>query len=102
MKTLSQIQQELAAGQFEFSRHAFRRSVERNIGDEEIREAGEKAETIESYPQDKYSPSGLLLGITRAGRSLHFQISFAESDATKIITIYEPDSKEWIETRVRR
>ena len=102
MKTLSQIQQELAGGQFDFSRHAFRRVVERNISEQEIREAGAKAEVIENYPQDKYSPSGLLLGFTRAGRALHFQVSFRESIATRIITIYEPDPKEWIENRKRR
>ena len=102
MKTLSQIQQELAAGQFQFSRHALRRAVERNISEQEIREAGVVAEVIESYPQDKYSPSGLLLGFTRGGRALHFQVSFAASDATKIITIYEPDPNEWIENRKRR
>ena len=102
MKTLSQIQQALAAGQFEFSRHALRRAVERNISEQEIREAGVMAEVVESYPQDKYSPSGLLLGLTRGGRALHFQVSFAGSDATKIITIYEPDPNEWIENRKRR
>jgi hypothetical protein len=102
MKTLSQIQQELAGGQFDFSRHAFRRVVERNISEQEIREAGAMAEVIEDYPEDKYSPSGLLLGFTRAGRALHFQVSLAESDTTKIITIYEPDPKEWIENRKRR
>ena len=102
MKALLQIQQELAAGQFEFSRHAFRRVVERNISEQEIREAGTNAEVIESYPQDKYSPSGLLLGVTCAGRALHFQVSFAESDTAKIVTIYEPDPKEWIENRTRR
>ena len=102
MKTLSQIQQELAGGQFDFSRHAFRRVVERNISEQEIREAGAMAEVIEDYPEDKYSPSGLLLGFTRAGRALHFQVSFAESDTTKIVTIYEPDPNEWIENRKRR
>jgi hypothetical protein len=102
MKTLSQIQNDLAAGQFDFSRHAFRRVVERNISEQEIREAGAKAEVIEDYPGDKYSPSGLLLGYTRAGRALHFQVSFAVWDTTKIITIYEPDPKEWIENRKRR
>ena len=76
--------------------------VERNISEQDIREAGAKAEIIESYPQDKYSPSGLLLGMTRAGRALHLQVSFAESDMTKIITIYEPDPNEWIENRKRR
>ncbi|MGP8199381.1 MAG: DUF4258 domain-containing protein [Limisphaerales bacterium] len=102
MKTLLQIHNELAAGQFEFNRHAFHRVVERNISEQEIREAGAKAELIEHYPQDKYSPSGLLLGFTRAGRALHFQVSFGESDAARIITIYEPDPNEWIENRKRR
>jgi len=97
MKTLRQVQQELGAGQFDFSRHAFRRAVERNISEQEIRDAGANAEVIENYPQDKYSPSGLLLGITRAGRALHFQVSFTESETTRIITIYEPDPNEWIE-----
>jgi hypothetical protein len=102
MKTLPQIQQQLAGGEFEFSRHALRRVVERNINEQEIREAGANAEIIENYPDDKYSPSALLLGFTAAGRALHFQVSFAESDATKIITIYEPDPREWIENRKRR
>ncbi len=102
MKTLSQIQRQLAAGEFEFSRHAFRRVVERNTGELEIREAGGQVEMIEDYPQDKYSPSALLLGFTAAGRPLHFQVSLAESDVVKIITIYEPDPNEWIENRNRR
>ena len=102
MKTLESIQQQLAAGEFEFSRHAFRRVVERNISEEEIRRAGRDAELIEDYPDDKYSPSALLLGFTAAGRALHFQVSFAESALVKIITIYEPDPNEWIDHRIRR
>lgn len=102
MKTLSEIRRQLAAGEFEFSRHAFRRAIERNISEQEIRDAGTQSEIIENYPQDKYSPSALLLGFTAAGRPLHFQVSFGESDLTKIITIYEPDPKEWIENRKRR
>ena len=102
MKTLPEIQRQLALGEYEFSRHAFRRVVERNITEQEIREAGAKAEVVENYPQDKYSPSALLLGFSEAGRALHFQVSFAESDTTKIVTIYEPDPNEWIENRKRR
>ena len=102
MKTLLQIRQQLAAGEFEFSRHAFRRVIERNISEQEIRDAGARAEVIENYPEDKYSPSALLLGFTAAGRPLHFQVSFAESDLTKIVTIYEPDPKEWNEHRTRK
>jgi len=102
MKTLEDIRRQLAEGEFEFSRHAFRRAVERNISEQEIREAGTQAEIIEDYPEDKYSPSTLLLGFTAAGRPLHFQVSFAETDLTKIITIYEPDPSEWLDYRTRR
>lgn len=83
MKTLLDIQQQLASGHFEFSRHAFRRVVERNISEQEIREAGVNAEVIEDYPEDKYSPSALLLGFTAAGRPLHFQVSFADALLSK-------------------
>lgn len=102
MKTLAQIQQRLADGEFEFSRHAFRRAVERNISEVEIREAGKKAEVIEDYPEDKYSPSALLLGFALNGRALHFQVSLDETALVKIITIYEPDVDEWIDYRQRR
>ena len=97
-----ELQQQLAAGRFEFSRHAFRRAIERNISEQEIRDAGAKAEVIENYPDDKYSPSGLLLGFTAAGRPLHFQVSFMKSEFTKIVTIYEPAPTEWIDHRKRR
>ncbi len=76
--------------------------MERNVSEQEIRDAGAGAEIIEDYPQDKFSPGALLLGFTAAGRPLHFQVSFGDADLTKIITIYEPDPKEWIEHRKRR
>ena len=63
---------------------------------------GAKAEVVEDYPEDKYSPSALLLGFTAGGRPLHFQVSFADAPLAKIITIYEPDPNEWIEHRKRR
>lgn len=102
MKTLAQIQQQLVAGRFDFSRHAFKRAVERNISEQEIRTAGARAEIIEEYPEDKYSPSVLLLGLTSAGRPLHIQVSAADSDAIRIITLYEPDPADWAEFRKRR
>ncbi len=102
MKTLDDIRHQLTTGEFEFSRHAFKRTVERNISELEIRQAGTEAILIEDYPDDKYSPSCLLLGFTNAKRPLHFQVSYVESDLTKIITIYEPDSAEWIDYKKRR
>lgn len=102
MKTLAQIQQQLADGDYELSRHAFRRAIERNISEEEIRAAGAQAEIIEEYPDDKYSPSVLLLGYTLAQRPIHIQVSTVESMMTRIITLYEPDPAEWDEFRKRR
>jgi hypothetical protein len=102
MKTLQEIQRQLSLGQFDFSRHAFKRAVERNISELEIREAGESAKRIEEYPDDKYTPSCLLLGFTGAGRPLHIQVSLADTDLVKIITLYEPCEKEWINYSERR
>ncbi len=102
MKTLDNIRRQFAAGEFEFSRHAFKRAIERNISDAEIRQAGAQASTIEDYPDDKYAPSSLLLGFTIAGRPLHIQASHVDSDLLKIITIYEPDPAEWYDFARRR
>jgi len=102
MKTLTKICRQLASGEFEFSRHAFRRAVERNISEAEIRQAGTRAILVEDYPDDKYSPSCLLLGFTQAERPLHLQVSYADSELVKIITLYEPDENEWYNYRHRR
>jgi hypothetical protein len=102
MKTLEKIRSQLSAGKFEFSRHALKRAVERNISDQEIRQAGVQVSIIEDYPDDKYSPSCLLLGFTQTGRPLHLQVSLAETELVKIITIYEPDPNEWVNYSQRR
>ncbi len=102
MKTLAAIQEQLQVGCFEFTRHAFKRAIERNISEQEIREIGKNAEIIEDYPDDKYTPSSLLLDFTKSDRALHIQISRMESDTIKIITLYEPNEKEWIDYRIRR
>jgi len=102
MKTLEQVQKQLSLGQFEFSKHAFKRAVERNISDFEIRQAGERATIIEDYPTDKYSPSCLLLGFTETGRPLHIQISLMDSELVKIITLYQPNELEWTDNYSKR
>ena len=78
MKTLETLRHQLLQGEFEFSRHAFREAVERNISETEIRQAGASAEIIEDYPDDKYSPSCLLLEFTENERLLHIQVSYSD------------------------
>ena len=102
MKTFAEICRQLSAGEFEFSRHAFKRAVERNISNNDITQLSENAESIENYPDDKFSPSCLILGFTLENRPLHIQVSFADTPMVRIITLYEPDPKEWIEFRKRR
>ena len=102
MKSLETIQNQLSMGEFEFSRHALKRVVERNISDQEIRQAGAQARVIEDYPDDKYSPSCLLLGFTETARPLHVQVTLADTDLAKIITLYEPDPNEWVNYSQRR
>jgi len=102
MKTFAEICRQLSAGEFEFSRHAFKRAVERNISNDEITHLSENAELIENYPEDKFSPSCLILGFTHKNRPLHIQVSFADTPMVRIITLYEPDPEEWIEFRKRR
>jgi len=57
---------------------------------------------IEDYPDDKYAPSCLLLGFSKARRPLHLQVSYADSELVKIITVYEPDPEEWYDYERRR
>lgn len=102
MKSLERVREDFAAGNVELSIHALRRLVERNIRDTELCEAGSRAEFIEHYPHDKYSPSALLLGFTKLGRALHFQVSLRETLTTKVVTVYEPDSNEWADFKFRR
>lgn len=102
MKTIDQVRAQLTTGDFDFSRHAFKRAVERNISENEIRQAGLRATVIEEYPGDKYAPSCLLLGFTQSGRPLHVQVSLADTEEVRIVTLYEPNPNEWIEYSRRR
>jgi len=46
VKPLAVLRAQLAAGEFEFTQHALKRVVERNISNAEIREAGTRAVVI--------------------------------------------------------
>jgi hypothetical protein len=102
MLSIEDMRQRLALGRYRLSGHALSRIVERNIPAELIRQAGAVAELIEDYPDDKYSPSCLLLGFGQDGTPLHLHVSRADSPDVKVITLYVPDASEWIDFRNRR
>jgi hypothetical protein len=59
------IRSKVADDLFEFSKHAVDQSILRNISLDEFRESIENAAVIEDYPNDKYDPSCLVLGLTK-------------------------------------
>ena len=103
MSVLEGIQAKVRWRQYELSRHALDQSILRNISIAEIEEAAlVSAEVIESYPDDKYGPSCLILGFTAAGRALHIQCSYPNRDLVKVITVYDPDPGLWLDLRTRQ
>lgn len=99
---MEEIRRKIAQGQFEFSRHAVDQSIIRYISVQELREAITTGEIIEDYPDDKYGPSCLICGFTLANRPVHVQCSYPSRPLIKIVTLYEPDPKRWIDFRVRK
>ena len=87
---------------FQFSKHAVDQSILRNISLDEFRESIANATVIEDYPNDKYGLSCLVFGLTKNGRPIHVQCSYASREPLKIITLYEPDENLWIDFRERR
>lgn len=83
-----------------FTDHAVRQMAKRSIMDTEVAEAIVAGEIIEEYPEDKYSPSCLVFGITKKQRPLHVQCSLPPR--VRVITTYEPDADQWIDNRERR
>ena len=99
---IEEIRKKIAQNRFEYSQHAVDQSIIRHIGVSELSEAIAHGEIIEDYPDDKYGPSCLILGFTLEQRPLHIQCSYPSRPLVKIITLYEPDVKLWIDFKIRR
>jgi len=64
----------------------------RHISRQEIYDAMNSYEIIESYPEDKYLPSYLVIAADK------FHVLFATDvagDNVRIVTAYRPDPDEW-------
>ena len=72
---IEEIRAKVAAGAFEYSRHAVDQSILRSIS---------------------------ILGFTQRGRVLHVQCSHPSRPLLKIVTVYEPDPALWMNYRVRK
>ncbi|MDM8550522.1 DUF4258 domain-containing protein [Desulfobacterales bacterium HSG2] len=89
-----------------YSRHARHEMFEEEFGlitDQEIYEAVNNGEIIESYPDDTPYPSVLIFGITNTGRPLHTVCAYNEEDEqVVIITTYQPNPDKWEAYRRRK
>ena len=100
---LEEIQTKMLLRQYEFSKLPVDQSIIRDIEIAEIEEAiSGTMELVEDYPRDKYGPSCLILGFTKAGRPLHLQCSYPSRPLIKVITMYEPDPERWVDFRIRK
>jgi len=90
---LNNLREIIKANKHYYTVHAQEQMALRRIRNAEVAEVilGEKAEIIEEYPQDKYSPSCLIYGVTGTERALHVQSNYQGV----IITTYEPDLDKW-------
>ena len=97
---IKKIKDKIQKGEYCFSDHAVKRMIRRSIDRPEVEYVIIRGEVIEEYPNDKYSPSCLIYGRTKKGRNLHVQVSLPP--IVIIITVYEPESSEWINYKTRR
>ncbi len=88
--------------EFDLTPHVLRRLVQREITEQEIRQAGAAGVVIEDYPDDKCSPSCLSMGFTYEERPLHIHVSLADTTLVRVITAYETDPSDWIGLTTRR
>jgi len=73
------------------------------IREEEVAEAIQSGEIIESYEDDEPYPSVLIFSTTSGGRRLHIVCAYAsEENLVIVITVYEPDPNKWINYERRR
>jgi hypothetical protein len=75
--------------------HVNMRLANRHISRDEVLEAIETYEIIESYPEDKYLPSYLVWGQSGTGPFHVLVAADVDGDNVRIVTAYRPSADEW-------
>jgi len=89
------IQERVRRGRIFWTYHVNMRLRGRFIAQHRVLAAANSYELVESYPDDKYLPSYLVLA--RQGQEA-FHVLFAvdiEGDNVRVVTCYRPDPREW-------
>ena len=85
---------------FVISNHARVRMFQRNVSTDDIKRVITSGEVIEEYADDKPCPSVLILGFLK-DTPYHVVVAECE-DHARIITVYVPSEKKWIDYKIRR
>lgn len=94
---VSYVRERILAGEIYWTYHVNMRLRGRFISREAIVDAVNTFELVESYPDDKYFPSYLLLG--RSGADA-FHVLFGVDVAgnnVRVVTAYRPSRAEWLD-----
>ena len=92
----------LADGRIYWTYHVNMRLLARGIGRNDIMRAASVLQLVESYPDDKYLPSYLLLAQASPG-PLHLLCAVdVEGGNIRIVTAYRPDPEEWEDDMTKR
>jgi hypothetical protein len=82
--------------------HALQRMFERSVSTVDVKEVLALNDVIEDYPNDTPYPSRLLVGVV-SGRPLHVVVAEnTGEDEIIVITVYEPDPRQWDQEFRRR
>ena len=77
-----------------YTDHATDRMFERNIEDEDVKEALKTGIVIESRPDAKPNACCLVLGKAKSGTPLHVAVAFRKN-LVLILTVYQPEVELW-------
>jgi hypothetical protein len=78
------------------TRHSAEARLERGLSNQDIKGALLSGEIIEREPHDFPRPSALVLGWLKSGDPLHIKVARGRGeDFLTIVTISEPDGREW-------
>lgn len=103
---LARIRQAFCQRIYQFTTTGGAKMLKLGLTAERIEEVicGDAPEIIDDYPDDTRGAACLILGWTDEARPLHVVVGYgADPDIVNdVITVYEPDPKQWYNFRVRR
>jgi hypothetical protein len=103
---LEAIRQAFCERTYLFTTTGFPKMLKRGLTAEDLEEAicRDSPEIIEDYPGDERGAACLVLGWADMVRPLHVEIGYGPMPeaAIEVITVYEPDPRQWYNYKVRR